>query len=81
MTDVQMAAEPKAANENLAPLPRAMFTVVEFCHAHAISRSKLYALVAEGRGPTLSKVGRRTLISAAAAEAWRREIEQPRRAA
>lgn len=53
-----------------------MFSVAEFCRAHSISRGTFYALLKEGRGPTISKVGRRTLISAEAAEAWRRRMEQ-----
>jgi excisionase family DNA binding protein len=53
-----------------------MFSVAEFCHAHGISRGTFYKLLGEGRGPKAVKIGRRTLISNQAAEAWRRRIEQ-----
>jgi excisionase family DNA binding protein len=53
-----------------------MFSVAEFCRAHGISRGTFYKLLAEGRGPIAVKIGRRTLISAEAAEAWRRRMEQ-----
>jgi hypothetical protein len=54
-----------------------MFSVSEFCRDHRISRGTFYKLLAEGRGPKIAKIGRRTLISAEAAEEWRRRIEQP----
>lgn len=53
-----------------------MSSVAEFCHEHGISRATFYKLVAEGRGPILAKIGRRTLISAEAAATWRRQLEQ-----
>ena len=53
-----------------------MLSVAEFCHAHGISRGTFYKLLAEGRGPTAVKIGRRTLISNEAAEDWRRRMEQ-----
>ena len=52
-----------------------VFNVNTFCESHKISRSFLYKLIAEGRGPRLMKLGRRTLISAEAAEAWRARME------
>src|SRR5690348_15506756 len=74
-------SDPSTPVEMTAALPRAMFSVAEFCTTHAISRSTLYQMVAFGHGPALSKVGRRTLISAEAAERWRREIERPKETA
>lgn len=53
-----------------------MMSVAEFCHAHGISRALFYKLVAEDRGPSTAKIGRRTLISVEAAEAWRRRMER-----
>jgi hypothetical protein len=50
-------------------------SVKHFCHEHDISRSKLYQLWREGRGPAYFKVGNRRLISAQAADAWRAMME------
>jgi hypothetical protein len=56
-------------------------TVDEFCHAHRISRGTFYNLLKTGRGPSIMKVGARTLISADAAAIWRRRMEQSQTAA
>ena len=48
----------------------------KFCHAHRISRGTFYKLLSEGRGPTAIKIGTRTLITAEAAEEWRRRMER-----
>ena len=56
-------------------LDPATYTVPGFCREHHISRSYLYRLWNEGRGPRRTKVGRRTLISGEAAAAWRRRME------
>lgn len=51
-------------------------TIPEFCAGHGnISKSFFHKLVNEGRGPRLMKIGRRTLISAEAAAAWRAQME------
>jgi hypothetical protein len=59
-----------------------MFSVSAFAAEHGISRSLLYRLLAEGRGPRIAKVHGRTLISTEAAADWRakmeRETEQPK---
>ncbi len=56
-------------------LPRlfepAAYSVDAFCRAHSISRSMFYALLRDGQGPRLMKIGARTLISREAAEDWR----------
>lgn len=49
--------------------------VNEFCREHGISRGHFYNLLKRGEGPTIMKVGRRTLISAEAATEWRRRME------
>jgi predicted DNA-binding transcriptional regulator AlpA len=56
-----------------------VFDIKSFCESHRISRSFLYKLIAEGRGPRLMKLGRRTLISIEAAAEWRArmEVESP----
>lgn len=52
------------------------FTIAEFCAEHGmISRSFFHKLVNMGKGPRLMKIGRRTLISAEAASAWRAQME------
>ena len=50
-------------------------TVDEFCHSHRISRGTFYNLLKIGRGPSIMKVGARTLVSAEAAADWRRKME------
>jgi hypothetical protein len=52
-------------------------TVDEFCRGHRISRGTFYNLLKIGEGPTIMKVGGRTLVSTEAAAAWRRKMEQP----
>jgi hypothetical protein len=54
------------------------FTIKEFCQAHKICRASLYNLWSAGHGPPVIKVGARVLISAEAAEDWRRQLEHPR---
>jgi hypothetical protein len=52
-------------------------SITEFCAAHHISRAHLYNLLKRGQGPTIMKVGKRSLVSDEAAAAWRRAMEQP----
>jgi predicted DNA-binding transcriptional regulator AlpA len=47
------------------------YDIPEFCRAHSISRSFLYALWQKGDGPERMRIGNRTLISHEAAERWR----------
>lgn len=54
----------------MSDLPK-IFSIPDFCRAHAISRSSLYKLWKVGEGPATCKVGRRTVIAAEAAEEWR----------
>jgi hypothetical protein len=53
-----------------------VYTVSEFCLEHRISRSLLYKLLHQGNGPRIMKVGKRTLITIEAAQAWRQSQEQ-----
>ena len=53
----------------------AAYSVPGFCKSHGISRSFLYLLWRERRGPRVMRVGGRTLISAEAAADWRRAME------
>jgi len=58
-----------------------MMSIPSFAAEHGISRSLLYKLLAEGRGPKITRIRGRTLISAEAARDWRlrmeNETEQP----
>jgi len=54
-----------------------IYDVNTFCQEHRISRAHFYKLVKEGRGPRLIKAGRRTLITAQAAQDWRESLELP----
>jgi predicted DNA-binding transcriptional regulator AlpA len=53
-----------------------MLSVPAFLAEHGISRSLFYRLVAEGRGPRITKINGRTLISAEAAADWRTKMEK-----
>ena len=57
------------------PVPKAAFSVPEFCEAHRISRALFYALKKEGDGPVTMKVRGRTIISNESAADWRRRME------
>ena len=51
------------------------YTIEEFCKSHRISRGTFYNLLKAGHGPSIMKVGSRTLVSAEAAADWRRKVE------
>ena len=55
---------------------RLALSIPEFCVAIGISEDFFYKLKRQGHGPRLMKVGRRTLISLASADEWRRERER-----
>jgi hypothetical protein len=57
------------------PAGRKCSSVAEFCEAHGISRGLFYKLQRDGWGPSVMKVGHRTLISDEAAAAWRKKME------
>lgn len=52
------------------------YTVPQFCDGFNVSRTHFYALLKDGKGPRLMKVGRRTLISAQAAADWCKRMEE-----
>ncbi len=52
-----------------APHSRRAFSVTQFCRGYGIGRTNAYAEIAAGRLRAV-KLGRRTLISVDAAEAW-----------
>jgi len=51
-------------------------SVNDFCKANSISRSMFYKLRRQGEAPRIMKVGRRTLVTAEAAQEWRIQREQ-----
>ena len=59
-----------AKSELKSPVPTAAYTVAEFCSAYRISRDTFYRSLKNGNGPSIKKVGRRTIITLAAAQAW-----------
>lgn len=57
----------QAATPELKPLA---YSVKDFCRAVGISSRMFYSLAAQGNGPILTRIGRRTLITTVAAEKW-----------
>jgi hypothetical protein len=53
------------------PPERLVYTFDEFCRAHAMSRAHLYNLLKRGEGPEIMRAGKKVLITAEAAAAWR----------
>ena len=53
-----------------------VFTVMEFCAVHRISRSRLYLEWKAGTGPRFFHVGTKVLITREAAAEWRAEREK-----
>jgi predicted DNA-binding transcriptional regulator AlpA len=52
-----------------------MLSVSAFCTDNGLSRSLFYRLLKDGRGPRVTKIGRRSLISGQAASEWRARME------
>lgn len=57
------------------PMSIEYLSVLQFCEAHAISRSMFFKLTKAGRGPRTTKIGRKTVVSIGAASEWRKKIE------
>ena len=53
-----------------------MQSVPSFCADNGLSRSLFYRLLRDKRGPRVTKIGRRSLISAEAAAEWRARMER-----
>jgi len=64
-----------ATSINVSPINQQTYSVPEFCAANRISRAFFYKLLKTGQGPSIMKVGRRTLISLESAIAWRKQFE------
>lgn len=62
-------------SESAGAIEKQALSVAEFCEAHGFVRATFYNLLKRGEGPRLMRVGRRTLISARAAQEWRDVLE------
>ena len=54
------------------------YTVSEFCMLYGIGRTFFYELLKQHKGPGIMKIGRKTLIPRACAEAWQAQMEAER---
>ena len=52
-----------------------VYSVQRFCDSHEISRTALYHLWRQGRGPKYFNLGNRIRITAAAAAEWRAQMQ------
>jgi predicted DNA-binding transcriptional regulator AlpA len=50
-------------------------TITDFCAQYALTRSTFYRLREIGTGPRITKLGKRTLISNAAAAEWCEQVD------
>ena len=71
----------KKADVNLAApekpqVPRAAYTIPEFCQAHRISESMYYKSREAGVGPREGRILTKVIISFESAADWRRDIEK-----
>ena len=54
---------------------RKTYTVKQFTQTYNLSRSTIYRLWRDGRGPRVLRVGRKVLITVEAAQEWARAME------
>ena len=52
------------------------YSVTDLCDLANISKALFYKSVRNGWGPRITKIGRRTIITAEAAETWLKEMEE-----
>lgn len=69
-------SRPEVTGRKVADVPRAAYTIPEFCAAHRISESFYYKLKRLGLGPAERYVGARVLITNESAADWRRQSSQ-----
>jgi predicted DNA-binding transcriptional regulator AlpA len=68
---------PKGKKRLRSPsLQVAAYSIKEFCSAHGISISQYYRLKQSKQAPRRMRVGKRFLISAESATAWRQAREE-----
>lgn len=76
VTTTPVAVQEEAEVERVIAEPppeRGAYSVNEFCALHGIGRTMFYQMVKDGTAPKVVKVGRRSLITREAAEAWRKQ--------
>jgi hypothetical protein len=52
-----------------------MLTIRQFCEFAQISERLFHVLKAQGRGPRITRIGRRVLIAKEAASEWLKSLE------
>jgi len=65
----------KGRKRQRSPVPRAAYSVREFCEAYGISKAMYYKLKADHLNPREMRIGSRVRISLEAAQAWNRARE------
>lgn len=63
-------SNPAANSQNTPPVETRALSIARFCEAYGISRASFYNLKKNGNAPAILNVGRRSLITNAAAVAW-----------
>lgn len=63
-------SKPTAKPQNNPPVETRALSIAQFCQAYGISRASFYNLKKSGNAPAILNVGRRPLITNAAAESW-----------
>jgi hypothetical protein len=56
------------------PVTKRLYTIQEFCDAHAISRAGFYNLQLNDKAPRITMIGSKKLISEEDAAAWRAKL-------
>jgi hypothetical protein len=79
-------AKPKAkskptTDDKKPEVPRAVYTIPEFCEAHRLSVALYFKLKAAGNGPVEGHIGSRIVISLENAAKWLKEIEDAKKTA
>jgi predicted DNA-binding transcriptional regulator AlpA len=73
-------AEPKKKKRTArphAPVPLRAYSIPQFCEAYNMSVWTYYRIAKDGIGPKIRKVGSKTLIGIADAEAWFEKRKAP----
>jgi hypothetical protein len=62
------------SNREVLQLRRKALSVEEFCRMHSISKAFFYKVLGQGRGPRITKLGRRSFVMVEDAEIWRQQL-------
>lgn len=62
--------KPTAKTQNNPPIETRALSISQFCEAYGISRATFYNLKKSGNAPAILHIGRRSLITISASEAW-----------